>query len=172
MATPRFAFWLLLALAVLQVAVFYPRLPDVMASHFDGSGRADGWMSKNTFFAVDLAMLALTVLCFLVLPAIRWPDRLINLPHKDHWLAPERREETLRYMKGQILVFGCASLVLLLVVTQWVIEANLDGSQALPAAPMWWLLGGYGLFTVVWVIRLVRHYYRVPTTAPSNPDPR
>lgn len=162
MGTSRIAFWLLLAVGVVQALVFYPRAPDVMASHFNAAGQADGWMSKQLFFAVDLAMLILTAVLFLGLPAIRWPDSLINLPRKDHWLAPERRDETFRYFQRQMGIFGCATLVLLLVVMQWVMEANLDGSQTLPAAPMWWLLGGYLLFTTMWTVRVVRHFYRPP----------
>ena len=155
METPRLTFYLLLALAVLQIVVYYPMLPDVVASHFDGSGRADGWSSKGTFFVIDAATIALIAVIFLALSKIRWPDRWISLPHKDYWLAPERRERTFRELHRQMLVFGCATLGLLLVVMQWVIEANLDGSQTLPSAGMWWLMGGYLLFTLVWTVRLI-----------------
>lgn len=171
MQTSRFAFYLLLALAVLQVVVFYPRLPDVMASHFDASGQADGWMSKTTFLAIHVGTLGLTAVLFLALPAIRWPDRWVNLPHKDYWLAPERREETFRYLHGQFFLFGCLTLGFLLIVMQWVMEANLDGSHTLPAAPMWWLVGGYLFLTSVWTVRLVRHFYRVPAEASPSGSP-
>lgn len=162
MKTTRFAFYGLLALALLQVVVFYPRSPEVMASHFDASGQADGSMSKQAFFALDLAVVALTALLFLGFPAIRWSDGLISLPRKDYWLAPERREAIFRYIHRQMLLFGCLTLGLLLVVMQWVIQANLDGSRTLAPEPMWWLLGLYALMTGVWVVRLVRHFYRVP----------
>jgi len=169
METPRFVFYLLLALAVLQVLVYYPMLPETVASHFDGSGRADGWSSKSTFFTIDAAVIALTALIFLGLSKIRWPDRWVSLPHKDYWLAPERRERTFRELQRQMLVFGCATMVVLLVVMQWTIEANLDGSQTLPAAPMWWLMGGYLLFTAVWTTRLVVRLRRVPDSPPDSP---
>lgn len=165
METPRFAFYLLLALAVFQIVVYYPILPEVVASHFDGSGRADGWSSKETFFAIDAATIALTAVIFLGLSKIRWSDRWVSLPHKDYWLAPERREQTFRYLHRQMLVFGSATLMLLLVVMQWVIEANLDGSQTMPGAGMWWLMGGYLLFTTVWTIRLIVRLYRIGSSS-------
>lgn len=166
MTLPRFLFYLLLALAVLQVLVYYPQLPEVMASHFDGSGRADGWSSKTTFFVIDAVMLALLVAMFLGLPKIRWPDRWVSLPHKDYWLSPEKRRETYRIFEREMLVFGCATLVLLLVVMQWTIRANLDGSETLPAAGLWWLMGAYLVFTALWTVRLVLRFRRPPGEEP------
>jgi hypothetical protein len=110
----------------------------------------------------------LTAVIFLALSAVRWPDRLVNLPRKDYWLTPERREETFRFLNRQMLIFGCATLILLLVVMQWTIEANLDGTQTIPAAPMWWLLGAYLLFSAVWVVRLVGHFRKVPAEPPAS----
>lgn len=173
MGTSRFAFVSLLALALVQVVVFYPRCPEVMASHFDAGGQADGWMSKQAFFALDLGVIALTAVIFLGLSAIRWPNQLVSLPHKDHWLAPERREETWRFFHRRMLVFGCATLAFLLVVMQWVIEANLDGSRTIPSQPMWWLVGGYLLFSAVWTVLLIRHFYRLPEApGPEGTSPR
>ena len=47
---------LLLLGAVGQALLYYPRLPDRMASHFNAAGQADGWMSKRAFFGLDLGM--------------------------------------------------------------------------------------------------------------------
>lgn len=172
MDTVRFTFWLLLALAVVQILFYYPALPDDMASHFDGSGTADGWMSKQAFVIFDLCMLALTALTFLVLPKIRWPDRWINMPRKDYWLAPERRETTFRYIERQMLLIGCATMVLLLAVFQFSIEANLDGSETIPSTVTWWLVGGFVGLTMLWTARLVWHFYRgsADPTDPPAPD--
>ena len=39
----------LLVLAALQIAYFYPQLPDTVASRFDGAGRPNGWAPKGAF---------------------------------------------------------------------------------------------------------------------------
>ena len=40
------AFLLLVAAAIAQVAPYYAKLPDPMASHFGFDGFADGWSSR------------------------------------------------------------------------------------------------------------------------------
>jgi uncharacterized membrane protein len=165
MTLTRFVFWLLVALAVVQGAVYYPQLPDVVASHFDAAGHADGWMSKPAFMAVHGAVLLLMIVTFAGIPAVRWPDSLVNLPHKEHWLAPERRRATWSYVRRQMDLLGCGTLVLVLAVVQGVIQANLDGSQALPAAATWGVLAAYLVFTAIVVVRMMRHFVRVPPRA-------
>ena len=89
--------WVFLAVALLvsavQMASYFPRLPEKLATHFDAAGNANGWMSKRGFFAFQFAMLAIMGLAFCLLPQWlnRVPNALINLPHKAYWLAPERR---------------------------------------------------------------------------------
>jgi hypothetical protein len=59
-------------------------------------------------------------------------------------------------------LLGCGTLILVLTVEQGVISANLDGSQALPAAGSWGVLAAYLLFTAIVVVRMMRHFLRVP----------
>lgn len=104
MRTSRLAILLLLVLAFLQYAYFAPLLPERVASHFDAAGQADGWSSKTAFFVFNLAFVAGMALLFLGLTAWqgRIPSAWINLPHKDYWLAPERRAATLETIQRQV----------------------------------------------------------------------
>jgi hypothetical protein len=43
--------------------------------------------------------------------ALRWPDA-INLPNKDYWWAPERRQASLAWMVGHMHTLGIQVLVL------------------------------------------------------------
>ncbi len=87
--------WILLALAALagQGAVCYPRMPSVMATHFDGTGRANGWMTVPVAIGFECAIVAVLLLAFVGLPRLlsRLDPSLINLPNKGHRLAPARR---------------------------------------------------------------------------------
>lgn len=161
MEVPRRILWLLAAAAMIQIAWYYPRLPATVASHFDGQGRPNGWMSRDGFFLLYTAMLALQFVVFgggfrLMR---RLPNRLFNLPHRDYWLAPERRDATLDYLESWGLWFGCAVLALLLGIFQLTIEANLRQSP-LPVGPTWALLGGFFAFTVVSVLRMLFRFAR------------
>jgi len=155
---PRLVLLALLAACAIQAVYYYPQLPPNLASHFDAAGHANGWSSKAGFFVLQALILLVLAGAFAVLPARlhRFPNRLINLPHKDYWLAPERREATLGAVADAMTWFGCAALLLMLAVMHLVIRFNLERQAAFPSAPTWALLAGFGLCAVLLMVRLLR----------------
>jgi hypothetical protein len=91
------------------------------------------------------------------------PTGLINLPNKDYWLAPERREETMDRLASYFDVFACATVVLLLVVFELTSLASHGGGLSenyfLPA------LVAYVVFTAGWTVALIRAFASVPNEA-------
>lgn len=83
------------------------------------------------------------------------PARRFNLPHRDDWLAPERRASTIAFMTRQMEWFVVATLVLLALVVWMAMEANLTPDPTLDASTMWWLLGVYLIFTTAWLVHFV-----------------
>ena len=160
----RVAFATLLGIVVLQAFVYYPQLPAQLASHFDAAGRPNGWSSKSAYFALQAFIVLVLTLCFAALPGWleRAPARLVNLPNKDYWLAPERRASTMARVASALTWFGCVGLVFIVVVTSLVIDFNLGHERVLPATPMWALLGGIAVCTVVLVLRLLHLGRRPP----------
>ena len=69
-------------------------LPPVVASHFGPGGAANGFTSKSTYTAFMLALvIAVPALIGFSAMFVRiLPPRLINLPNRDYWLAPERSD--------------------------------------------------------------------------------
>ena len=157
---PLVVLGLLLLAALAQLIVFLPLMPEVLASHFDGAGRPNGWSSRAAFAGIELFVLLVIVVFFVVLPALlgRLPDSIFSLPHKRHWLAAGRRDESLRFLLGSFLWFGCACLALMLAVTHLVIRVNLGLDPRLPSGPMWALLLGFLVFTVLWLARLLLRF--------------
>jgi uncharacterized membrane protein len=155
------------AVAVLQMAHYYPLMPETMASHFDGAGRPNGFQSRGAFFALTGVMLLVVVGVFAGLASLlrRLPASWVNLPHREFWLAPERRESTVDFIGQQMEWYGVATLLLLLLVVQAAIEANLTPEPRLDSGSMWVLLGLYFLYVAVWLVRFLRHF-RVPRPAP------
>lgn len=96
--------WLTLALVGVTFAVgaltlgTAAQLPGRVATHFDWSGRPNGWMDRDTYIAFALgfsvAIPWIVYAAMALLPG-RFP-RLSNLRHKRYWLEPSRREATLR----------------------------------------------------------------------------
>jgi uncharacterized membrane protein len=101
----RLAGWLALALVLCGlafIAVTAGELPAVVATHFGAGGRANGWMPRNGYLV--FALVLQTLLPLSVYGGVAWLPRrfegLLNLPHRDYWLAPARREATLAWLRG------------------------------------------------------------------------
>lgn len=85
--------WILFALVL---TTDHDGYPDRLATHFNASGKADGWMDKESFrTSWIITTLGLNGLILGVFWVIRFlPDPMINLPHRDHWLSADRQAET------------------------------------------------------------------------------
>jgi len=57
----------------------------------------------------------------------RVPVSLINLPNKEYWLAPERRDESMRFLEREMQWMGVLTVAFLLLVLHLAIRANLRG---------------------------------------------
>src|SRR5947207_13752518 len=80
----------------LHMRHFLRRLPEKIATHFDGSGVPNGWMPRDALGSFDFIFLVF-VLAVVIGSAflIRvLPVSLINVPHRDYWFAPERRRQS------------------------------------------------------------------------------
>jgi uncharacterized membrane protein len=171
---PNAVYVLLLVLGVQQWVRAYPQLPPIMASHFDAFGTPNGWQPKQAFFLVSSMVVAMTGLTSFLMPRLlnRLSPKIINLPHKAYWLAPERREETWKYFRAQMAWFGCALLFLLLYAVSLAINANLPSIGHFDSRGMWLVLGGFFLFSIIWTVRFLRHFYNAPRSDSfSSPAP-
>ena len=72
-------------------------LPEVVASHFDPSGQANGFMPKEGYvwFMAGLVVMLPVLVVYLPNVLMRWAPDSINLPNRQYWLAPQRREQTI-----------------------------------------------------------------------------
>ena len=123
---PLIALMALAGAQVAQLVIEYPKLPAYVASHFDGAGRANGWMERKSFAVGVAGLTGFMLLVFggLALALPRFPNSLINLPNKDYWLSAERRADTLRYMGNWLLWQGFLTLGMLGLVFEAVYRAN------------------------------------------------
>ena len=158
-----FALLVLLALlagAAVYAAAVYPSLPDPMAAHFDGSGKADGYQGKRAFFTLYGVMLAVMVGTFVGLAFLipRMPASLINLPNKDVHLAPERREETLAEISAFLVWMGVATVAFLVWVLHLTFQANLREGEPTLGEGFLVVLIAYMLLVLGWTVRFFLRY--------------
>jgi uncharacterized membrane protein len=166
MIQPRillYVFLLLTAVGLGQMAVFHPRMPATMASHFGPDGRADGWTSRQAFFRgmAGIQIGAAGLLLGMAYGMRYIPMRLINIPRKDYWADPEREDEARDYLFRDMLWFGCATMVLLNAVTYLTFRANLRPDHSM-GYWSWVVIGAYLVWVVGWVVRMIWRFYRVP----------
>jgi uncharacterized membrane protein len=159
MTVYRYLFLGLIITALAQVFYYYPRLPQVVASHFDGTGAANGWSSRNLFFAIYLAMIGLVFAVFVLVP--RWlvnrDSFSLKIPNRDYWLAPERLAQTREFFCRNMMLMGVLHLLLTMVTIQLAILANLGQNPRLDTG-IYWALGLYFVFLIAWLLNFHMHF--------------
>jgi len=164
MKSQHFIYLVLILAVIVQSAYYYPKLPDEIASHFDINGQPDSWVPKEFLIAFDIGFVLLTSIMFMAMPLTFRivPDSLINLPKKDYWLAPERRDETISFLSRQLSRMGMGTVLFLFFIFELILRANLQNPFHISLTPMMIILGLYLAFTMVWLICFVVHFYRTP----------
>ena len=136
-------------------------LPAVVASHFGPGGLPDGFSPQRNYVSL---MLTLVIVAPLVVRTAGLLARvndgaLLNIPNKQYWLEPERREETLADIHAR-LNWVADALVLFLCYVHWlVVRANAQmpvqlSSRAFAAGIA--LLGTFAVFSVLSLYRRFR----------------
>jgi len=153
--------WIVIVLLhAAQTIYYYPRLPALVAQHFGGDGRATGWASRDAFFILSWTVLLVISAIFMFTPrALRTvPVSLINLPNKDYWLAPERKEESLRFLEREMEWMGVMTVGFIALVLHLAIRANLVPDRRLENGAFVTLLVVFLVATTGWVVRLYRRF--------------
>jgi uncharacterized membrane protein len=157
---PGSVFVALIVYGVLQGNYYASRLPDILATHFGGRGQPNGWQTHSAFWATETFVVSIATLIGFGVPAMlkSIPVSLINVPNKEHWFAPERRESTLAYFRATFAWFGCGLLAFLLFVNELVFRANLKTPHQLNTTAFVAALFVFMAFTALWTIRLILRF--------------
>jgi uncharacterized membrane protein len=161
-----FAFFL----GIVEMLYFYAQLPDRMAIHFNASGSADGWGPKDHFFLTMETVFALLVVLFGALPLLlrRLPVSLINMPNKDYWLAPERREQTMGRLVSQLLFVGAMALLLMDGILYLCFYANFLEKPTMHPELLWGMIIGFVAINIIWTVSLIRSFRRPIAQPPKT----
>jgi uncharacterized membrane protein len=135
-------------------------LPPLVASHFGTSGTANGFMPRTFYvrFMLALVLGLPTIMTFVTWRALGSSNARINLPNRDYWLAPERRAETIAFLRTALLWLGVL-LVAFLCFAHWLVVLANRTHPALLVEP--WFFGGLGGFVIavfIWLMVLLGHF--------------
>ena len=164
---PRIVYGFLLAIGELDWVRRYALLPARMASRFGPHGEVTDWQSKEQFFMTVVVVVGVSFVAGFVVPLLIGvlPANMVNLPHKEYWLAAGRREETMQYLSMKMGWFACAVLFLLLFVTSEATNANMPSRGQFAIGATFAVLFGFVAFMGIWTILLLRHFNRIPEPA-------
>ncbi|MGW8258172.1 MAG: DUF1648 domain-containing protein [Thermoguttaceae bacterium] len=137
-------------------------LPQQFATHFNAAGKADGWMNRSSFMMLEGGMGTFGILVMLVAGSVgRFvPEKYVNLPNRDYWLADERRAETMSYLFRQMLWIASLLMCLLIAVHVSTIHANKTVPPHLHQGEALTILGCFLAATLIWMINLLLHFKR------------
>jgi Protein of unknown function (DUF1648) len=161
---PKLIFAVLAVGAAIYFSAYYAKMTDVVASHFNGQGVPNGWQTKPAFFGLFAAVSILIAMIGFGIPRIiaSVPPRLINLPNKQYWLAPEHLAETMAFLNAYFAWFGCAVFLIMILTFDYAIQSNLHPDHRPDVSRMWYILAGFLTFLVVWIIRMFTRFGRLP----------
>lgn len=146
-------FALCLAVAATYIVATTGALPDHVASHFGPGNAANGFMTRDGYL-VFMLFFALVLPVFLavmigLLPRMR--PQSINLPNRDHWLSPQRREATLSALSSQGAWLGSIVALFIAALHYVLLVANASSPPRLPADLFGALVIGFVIVIALWV---------------------
>ncbi|MEQ1860339.1 MAG: DUF1648 domain-containing protein [Chthoniobacteraceae bacterium] len=153
--------WLGLAAFVLGTA---DRMPERVATHFGAGGQPDGWMSRDTHAKTIIGFgIGISAFLLLIFLGIRAFGGLgLNIPHRDYWFAPERREATFDFVARWGIWLACALTAFVACIHWMVLLANERTPVALPGPEFGYLIASFLAAVLAWIVVLCVRFSRKP----------
>ena len=140
------------------------QVPPRVATHFNSHGQPNGWMSRSGYFRfIGIFGFCFPLLIVGVVNAGRLAPSALNIPRKQFWLAPERRQQTFSYLSRQALWFGCIAVVFMLGLQFTLVQANAESPVQLSMPLHFSLAASFFAAILSWMFVIVWHFYRAPT---------
>lgn len=152
----------LLVLSAGYVVSTRDSLPAIVATHFNAGGTADGFMGRDAYIAVFTSLVLVVPLAAGLLPGAlaRRGGAGLNIPHREYWVAPERRDQTAAYLQAHGLWFAVLLCAFLAFVHAQVVRANQIQPPALSTTVFMAALGVFLLLVAVWLTLLMFRFRR------------
>ena len=135
-------------------------LPERVASHFGGNNLPNGWMSRSGYLAFMLSFAGL--LPVVVTAVVGGLPRLfpgaINIPHREYWLAPTRRDTTIGFLAAHACWLGSMLTVFVAGIHYLLLQAHMSAPPRLPVELFWTMLATFLGAIGVWIGTLVMRF--------------
>ena len=141
-------------------------LPAHLATHFDTTGRANGWMTNEQTVRFELTMgVGSQLFIILVFGLIRFiPARFVNMPNKEYWQKPENFPLACNVLTRHGLWLSCMLMLWMILLNYQVAEANRAMPPHLDTSGFVVAMATFAVLLIVWFVSIWRQF-RVPVTA-------
>lgn len=148
--------------SITGIALTADWLPARVASHFGASGLANGFMTRDVYlaFTIGLVVLPPALVGLSIALSLRYFPQFLNLPNRDYWLAPERREETEAYLTAHTAWLAALLALFALGIHLLVVRANRIVPPQLETGPFLAMLLAFAIVMVAWIGALARRFRR------------
>lgn len=148
----------LAALAAIYVLDSTWSLTAPIASQFGAGGRPVRTMDPGVYLALMLGITVLMPLAmrWLIVSAAARGSRLLNVPNRDYWLAPERREQGVAKLRLWFTLLAVLMVAFGLAIHHAVMIANRTDPPRLPDTFFWFIFCGFLVLCALWGIGLYR----------------
>jgi uncharacterized membrane protein len=154
-----FATMLMFAIAFVMLTT--PRLPALVASHFDAAGFATAFIARGAYLKIVLLMgagLPIALVALLTFVYSRAQD--MKLPNKDYWLAPERIAATRARLVAHAVWFGSLLAAIVCYVHWLVLDAHRSASPQLSNPRFEAGVLAFLLIAVAWSVAILMAFRR------------
>ena len=150
-----------LLLGIGHLAYYHPQLPDKVAIHFNFEGKADRFASRNVHTSMMIGLQTGVATCLVGIGYLLrlLPASLINIPNREYWLAPDRRQKSTEKLRLGLSVMAIGTQLFLIGINHITIMQNLGRPEW---NWFWPLLTGYLVFVVGFCLWLAIEF-RLPT---------
>lgn len=149
--------WVVLALvlgaAAITIVTTSSALPATVASHFDGRGSPNGWMTRDFYtlfmlaFALGLPLLIVAIMA----GTARFAPGKLNVPNCSYWRAPEHRAEAIGKLTALACWLGAFVAAFVVGMHFLLITANAGTAPHLPNPAFFALLGCFVVGLFMWI---------------------
>lgn len=147
---------------LLQAVEMRHKLPERMASQFDQSGNASGWMARSTFITTMLGVgfgIPLFVMC--VMGAVRFlPPKYLNVPNPTYWREPQNFKKGCEFLFVSSMWFASGFFLWQAGFVRLIVEANRLSPPLLNNFQVFVLSGLLLFFSLAWVAVLSIRFLR------------
>lgn len=136
-------------------------LPAKVATHFNATGAANGWMSRESYPWVFGGLgLGLSFVLLAFFYGIRFrPVASLQLPHREHWLSAQNRERTFDALMQAGMWLATFIVLFFYGIHRMIVAANAIHPAQLSSG-IWYLVLAFLCAIGLWIY-LLQRYFRV-----------